>query len=188
MDKADPEGRTPLHFACGYGEIECAKALIAAKASINCVDNNKNTPLHYAAGYGELACVKLLLEKYASLAPLGLLVLESLPLAACTGFPFHQSRRRETGQFLQIVDSGLLFVRAIASRSLIYSLPAHTGCKSLWICMVYVCLLNSQYYTALLPLRSVGLCTLLRMSNPTDEQPDKRWFVSDMQPPESPLE
>lgn len=81
VDKADPEGRTPLHFACGYGEIECAKALIAAKASINCVDNNKNTPLHYAAGYGELACVKLLLEKYASLAPLGLSVLESLPLA-----------------------------------------------------------------------------------------------------------
>lgn len=32
-DEADEEGRTALHFACGYGEIECAKALIAAKVS-----------------------------------------------------------------------------------------------------------------------------------------------------------
>lgn len=25
VDEADEEGRTALHFACGYGEIECAK-------------------------------------------------------------------------------------------------------------------------------------------------------------------
>lgn len=54
--------------------------------------------------------------------------------------------------------------------------------------MVYACRsmhvgCNSQYYTALLPLRWVGLCPLLRMSHPT-----KCWFVSDMQPPGSPLE
>lgn len=24
-DEADEEGRTALHFACGYGEIDCAK-------------------------------------------------------------------------------------------------------------------------------------------------------------------
>ncbi len=31
VDEADEEGRTALHFAAGYGEIECCKALIEAK-------------------------------------------------------------------------------------------------------------------------------------------------------------
>lgn len=47
----------------GYGEIECAKALIAAGASVDLLDANKNTPLHYAAGYGQAESVKLLLER-----------------------------------------------------------------------------------------------------------------------------
>jgi len=67
VNEADEEGRTALHFACGYGELSCAKLLVAAKAAVNAVDNNKNTPLHYAAGYGEEACVQLLLDNGASL-------------------------------------------------------------------------------------------------------------------------
>lgn len=47
----------------GYGEIECAKLLIAAKANVNLKDSNSNTPLHYAAGYGQADSVKLLLER-----------------------------------------------------------------------------------------------------------------------------
>ena len=62
MNEADEEGRTALHFACGYGELECATALINAKADLNAVDNNKNTALHYAAGYGQAESVKLLVE------------------------------------------------------------------------------------------------------------------------------
>ncbi len=31
VDEADEEGRTAMHFAAGYGEIECCKALIEAK-------------------------------------------------------------------------------------------------------------------------------------------------------------
>ncbi|KAK6131885.1 hypothetical protein DH2020_034373 [Rehmannia glutinosa] len=42
-DEEDSEGRTALHFACGYGE---------AGAKVDVLDKNKNTPLHYAAGYG----------------------------------------------------------------------------------------------------------------------------------------
>ena len=30
VDEPDEEGRTALHFACGYGEIECAKVGIDA--------------------------------------------------------------------------------------------------------------------------------------------------------------
>jgi ankyrin repeat protein len=66
-DEGDEEGRTALHFACGYGELDCAKALIAAKASLDIVDHNKNTALHYAAGYGQAASVTLLLERWAGL-------------------------------------------------------------------------------------------------------------------------
>lgn len=34
VDDADEEGRTALHFACGYGEIECAKVHVAAQRSL----------------------------------------------------------------------------------------------------------------------------------------------------------
>jgi hypothetical protein len=64
-DQADEEGRTALHFAVGYGEIECAKLLINAKANVDIKDSNQNTPLHYAAGYGQADSVKLLLDSGA---------------------------------------------------------------------------------------------------------------------------
>lgn len=64
LDEVDEEGRTALHFACGYGELECAKALIAAKAGLDLIDNNKNTPLHYAAGYGQAEACKLLVDRW----------------------------------------------------------------------------------------------------------------------------
>lgn len=62
-DEKDDEGRTALHFACGYGEIACAEQLIKAGADVNARDNNENTPLHYAAGYGQADGIEILLEK-----------------------------------------------------------------------------------------------------------------------------
>lgn len=62
-DEQDEEGRTALHFACGYGELECAEVLLGEGASIDLVDNNKNTALHYAAGYGQAKSVELLLKQ-----------------------------------------------------------------------------------------------------------------------------
>ena len=62
-DEQDEEGRTALHFACGYGELECAEVLLAQGASVDLVDNNKNTALHYAAGYGEVQSVEMLLKQ-----------------------------------------------------------------------------------------------------------------------------
>ena len=62
-DEKDDEGRTALHFACGYGEIACAEELIKAGADIDARDGNDNTPLHYAAGYGQAEAIKLLLNR-----------------------------------------------------------------------------------------------------------------------------
>ena len=56
-----------LQFACGFGELECAEALVEAKADIEAMDNNNNTALHYAAGYGQEESTKLLLKQCASL-------------------------------------------------------------------------------------------------------------------------
>lgn len=36
-DEVDVEGRTALHFASGYGELECMRALIEAKAKLDAV-------------------------------------------------------------------------------------------------------------------------------------------------------
>ena len=66
-DERDDEGRTALHFACGYGEIACSEELIKAGADVDAKDGNDNTPLHYAAGYGQAEAIKLLLNKYALL-------------------------------------------------------------------------------------------------------------------------
>ncbi|KAG5580887.1 hypothetical protein H5410_051514 [Solanum commersonii] len=60
-DEEDSEGRTVLHFACGYGEV-----LLEAGAEVDALDKNKNTALHYAAGYGRKECVALLLENGAA--------------------------------------------------------------------------------------------------------------------------
>lgn len=64
-DEKDDEGRTALHFACGYGELACAEELIKAGANVNAKDGNDNTPLHYAAGYGQAEAIQLLLDRYA---------------------------------------------------------------------------------------------------------------------------
>ncbi|GFS37015.1 ankyrin repeat-containing 2B [Actinidia rufa] len=90
-DEEDSEGRTALHFACGYGEVldssqyllsqyllsipfycsvenhvKCAQILLEAGAMVDALDKNKNTALHYAAGYGRKECVALLLEHGAA--------------------------------------------------------------------------------------------------------------------------
>jgi ankyrin repeat protein len=47
-DMKDEEGRTALHFACGYAELKCADILLEAGANVDAVDKNSNTALHYA--------------------------------------------------------------------------------------------------------------------------------------------
>ncbi|CAH1445185.1 unnamed protein product [Lactuca virosa] len=61
-EEEDSEGRRALHFACGFGEVKCAKVLLEAGAKVDALDNNNDTPLHYAAAYGEKECVAFLLD------------------------------------------------------------------------------------------------------------------------------
>ncbi len=68
VDEQDEEGRTALHFAAGYGELECARLLLGKGAKVDLLDNNKNTALHYAAGYGQADSVKMLLDAGADKA------------------------------------------------------------------------------------------------------------------------
>ncbi len=63
MNEKDEEGRTALHFASGYNELECMRVLLDGGADVNAVDVNENTALHYAAGYGNMDSAKLLIEK-----------------------------------------------------------------------------------------------------------------------------
>ena len=63
--KKDEEGRSALHFACGYGEVECAEYLIEHGADVNALDSSNNTSLHYAAGYGVKEGLDLLLKHKA---------------------------------------------------------------------------------------------------------------------------
>ena len=82
-DEKDDEGRTALHFACGYGEIACSEELIKAGADVDAKDGNDNTPLHYAAGYGQAEAIKLLLNRYLSpVTPA-----RTLPLQLCISSP-----------------------------------------------------------------------------------------------------
>eukprot|EP01023_Acetabularia_acetabulum_P012815 TRINITY_DN16029_c0_g1_i3.p2 TRINITY_DN16029_c0_g1~~TRINITY_DN16029_c0_g1_i3.p2 ORF type:complete len:274 (+),score=48.28 TRINITY_DN16029_c0_g1_i3:128-949(+) len=67
MECKDEEGRTPLHFAAGYGQLQCLKLLIQCNADLEQQDNNGNTPLHYAAGYGQTLAAQLLLQHHANL-------------------------------------------------------------------------------------------------------------------------
>ena len=54
-----------LHWACGKGHLECAKALLGAGADINKQDNDGWTPLMRAAWCGKIEVVRELLKRGA---------------------------------------------------------------------------------------------------------------------------
>lgn len=58
VNAGDAEGRTPLHYASGFDQLEVAKMLLSEGATLEVTDSKGNTPLHYAAGYGrpQLVC------------------------------------------------------------------------------------------------------------------------------------
>lgn len=65
IDVKDSIGHTPLHYACGCGNIDAIKLLIDHHARLNYQDEGGNTPLHLAAYAGHYDVVKLLLSKNA---------------------------------------------------------------------------------------------------------------------------
>jgi len=61
----DHEGKTPLHFAAGYGFIGCCSLLIHRGVDVNVKDKKGRTPLHLAAFLGSTQTVAYLIERGA---------------------------------------------------------------------------------------------------------------------------
>ena len=66
INKLSPAGLTALHQSAIDGNLECAKALIASGADVNCVDCELWTPLHAAAMSGKIEIVRYLLSHGAN--------------------------------------------------------------------------------------------------------------------------
>ena len=63
----DSEGRTILHRACRYGQLNLAETLIT-DFGLNpvCTDDDGYTPFHYAALGGHLSVVRMLVSQYSA--------------------------------------------------------------------------------------------------------------------------
>lgn len=62
----DAEGRTALHYACGFGHDEIARMLMESGGEVEAEDTKGNTPLHYAAGYGRPDLTRLMVDAGAN--------------------------------------------------------------------------------------------------------------------------
>lgn len=81
---ADNKLFTPLHWACGEGNIDCVRALLDAGANIEAKDHQSATPLRRAAARGNIHVVRLLLERGADKRAR---VPSGLTMAQATGMP-----------------------------------------------------------------------------------------------------
>ncbi|XP_054876415.1 myotrophin [Poeciliopsis prolifica] len=59
------EGRSPLHYAADFGQVDMIKFLLHKGANINATDKHGLTPLMYACFENHLECAEILLEKGA---------------------------------------------------------------------------------------------------------------------------
>eukprot|EP00967_Tisochrysis_lutea_P136611 scaffold243917_cov33-Tisochrysis_lutea.AAC.1 len=69
LDPSVAESASLLHTACGTGQLECARLLLDAGASVNALDRRRDTPLTVACGSGHVHCAALLLQRGALLQP-----------------------------------------------------------------------------------------------------------------------
>ncbi|XP_006813217.1 ankyrin repeat domain-containing protein 66-like [Saccoglossus kowalevskii] len=54
-------GKTPLHWACYLGRLECVKVLIKNKANVSSRMFDGKTPAHCAAETGQIECLRALI-------------------------------------------------------------------------------------------------------------------------------
>ena len=66
VNKMSPAGLTALHQSAIDGNLECAKALVANGANVNCMDVESWTPLHASAMTGRIEFVRFLLSAGAN--------------------------------------------------------------------------------------------------------------------------
>ncbi|XP_072047596.1 myotrophin-like [Amphiura filiformis] len=60
------DGRTPLHFAADYGQLDVIDYLVDKKANVNATDKHGISVILAAIWEGHTECVKFLLSKGAS--------------------------------------------------------------------------------------------------------------------------
>jgi len=65
-DRDESRGRTPLHMAAEYGDMELVDLLIRYRADVNAPDRDRNTPLHYAVMRGHKHVAEFLLKNRAN--------------------------------------------------------------------------------------------------------------------------
>ncbi|XP_077890002.1 uncharacterized protein LOC110597004 isoform X14 [Ictidomys tridecemlineatus] len=66
VDDTDQKNRTPLHYACAYGNPAVVTLLVKRKCNVDLCDSDGNTPLMKALQYEEEECAILLLEHGAN--------------------------------------------------------------------------------------------------------------------------
>lgn len=64
-DSTNNEGRTPLHIAAYWGNVECVQLLLEVAADPNTTDESGNTPLSDAENRGHKEVLRLLKEELA---------------------------------------------------------------------------------------------------------------------------
>ena len=64
----DAKGLTPLHYACGSGDVEGVRCLLEAKANIEVQDPMGQTPMHRAAIAKQPECLRPCLDVLATYA------------------------------------------------------------------------------------------------------------------------
>jgi len=62
----DADDRSGLHYACGVGNEECVRAILAYGAEVDSLDKDSFTPLHIAAGYLHEKIVEVLVQAGAN--------------------------------------------------------------------------------------------------------------------------
>ena len=60
-------GKTPLHVAAYYGQVEALKTLLQLSADIQAKTADGMTPLHVAAGNGHVETLKTLMQLSADI-------------------------------------------------------------------------------------------------------------------------
>ena len=90
INKAGPEGITPIACCIGGISVEKIKLLLSAGADVNAVDNSKRTLISKAAEWGNTPLIELLLSHHADIkirddkgnSPLDYAALNNYPLDA----------------------------------------------------------------------------------------------------------
>jgi uncharacterized protein len=61
------EGKTPLHMATGWGQVEIVKYLLSVGADVNAVNNNGGNPIHVAGSQNQPECARILVAHGAKI-------------------------------------------------------------------------------------------------------------------------